>query len=234
MEAARLLDEPIYTVADTARLVHLTPSRVRRWLSGYEYDSGPPAHRRRTKKPPIVTGRGNARRCEASFLDLVELLIVKTLLEHGLTLQKLRQVASELSRKEDVRHPFATQRFYLLGTKLFVELGGRLESALLETRTGGQLAMKDLIAQCATQIDFDRESKLAKCWWPMGKSRRVVVTPERAFGAPTVANRAVKTSNVYSLYVGERENVDRVAHWLDLSKQEVIDAVEFEKSLAAA
>lgn len=234
MDAARLLEEPIYTPADAARLVRLTPSRVRRWLHGYRDASGPHTRRKHVEAPPVVRGRRDANRHEASFLDLIELFMVKALLDHGLSLQKLRRIVNELGRTQQIDHPFATKRFYLFGSKLFVQLDESLDTPILETLTGGQRGISQVITQCGTQIDFDRESKLARSWWPMGKSRRVVVTPERGFGAPTVANRSVKTSNVYDLFVGEHENVARVADWLDLSEDEVRDAVEFEQTLAAA
>ncbi len=80
------LVRPSYLVAEAARLVGLSPGRVRRWLRGYEYSYRDGVRDR----PPVL--KGAARQgSHASFLDLIDMLFVKRFLDHGVSLQRIRR-----------------------------------------------------------------------------------------------------------------------------------------------
>lgn len=228
-----LLHEPMYTVADAARLAHLTPSRVRRWLYGYHYEWGPAGKRRFGQQPPVID-RATSEGRPPSFLDLMELLFAKAFLDHGVSLRRVRRALEEarIYTKED--HPFAKRRFFCWGRDVFMELRHQPDSEIVQLLEGGQLAIRPVVLDIAHRIDFDADTQLAAAWWPLGKKKPVIVDPKVAFGAPSIARKGVKTANVYDMYVAEGRRAEAVTFWLGLEAREVAAAVEFEESIKKA
>jgi uncharacterized protein (DUF433 family)/DNA-binding transcriptional MerR regulator len=222
------LTAPIYEPAEIARLVGLTPSRVRRWLFGYHYRVG--IDKRDKKQLPVIRRDSSNRYRYASFLDLIELLSVKSFLDKGLSLQRVRRACDEAAAVLKVDHPFARKRFFTAGDQIYLELHDSLSAAnLLQLLSGGQWVIEPVIRGFAEQIDFDLDSDLASKWWPLGKNEHVVLDPLVSFGAPSIVGRGVKTSNVFDLYLAERGRAEIVAPWMSLTIAEVEAAVRFEK-----
>ena len=222
------LTAPIYEPAEVARLVGLTPSRVRRWLFGYHFRVG--TDRRERKQVPVIRRDSRGKYRYASFLDLIELLSVKSFLDKGFSLQRVRRACDEAASVLQVDHPFARRRFFTSGRQIYLEFQNRAEAAnLLQLLSGGQWVIEPIIREFAEQIDFDLESELASKWWPLGKDEYIVLDPLVAFGAPSIVGRGVKTFNVFDLYRAERQRADVVAHWMSLTLTEVEAAVRFER-----
>ena len=220
-------DLAAYPAAEAARLVGLSPTRVRRWLRGYEYTYAAEVHRQR----PVIRQRGTAGTTYASFLDLVDLLFVKRFLDHGLSLQKVRKALDEANRILGTDH-FARQRFFTEGRSVYLQVQDEGD-AILELLSGGQWVIASIIRELAKQIEFDSPSGLARRWYPMGSDGLVVLDPLVSFGRPTIARRGVATANVYDFYVAERRHFDPVCSWMGLDRSEVEAAVSFEERLAA-
>lgn len=219
---------PIYEPAEVGRLVGLTPSRVRRWLFGYQYRVG--AEKREKKQVPVIRRRGSERSRYASFLDLIELLSVKSFLDKGLSLQRVRRACNETASVLKVDHPFARRRFFTSGREIYLEVReNRSASNLLQLLSGGQWVIEPIIREFAEQIDFDLDTDLASKWWPLGKDAFVVLDPLVSFGAPSIVGKGVKSANVYDLFRAERGNEDVVGGWMKLTTAEVQAAVRFEK-----
>jgi len=89
----RLVGLGLYTRADAVRLLRMTPSRVSRWVMGYSYTPSYAPKAERRAQPPVV--RARIPRIDGSilisFLDLMELRVVKALIDRGLSLQHVRQ-----------------------------------------------------------------------------------------------------------------------------------------------
>jgi uncharacterized protein (DUF433 family) len=221
------LTAPIYEPAEVARLVGLTASRVRRWLFGYQYRVG--ADKREKKQVPVIHRRNTDRYRYASFLDLIELLSVKSFLDKGFSLQRVRRACDEAASVLSDDHPFARRRFFTSGREIYLEFQNRRDAAnLLQLLTDGQWVIEPIIREFAEQIDFDLDSELAAKWWPLGKNEHVVLDPLVSFGAPSIVGRGVKTANVFDLYRAERQKSEVVARWMSLTLTEVEAAVRFE------
>ena len=50
----RLLGVGLYTRAEAARLLGLSPARASSWVKGYRYAWGPPEARRRGEQPAVI------------------------------------------------------------------------------------------------------------------------------------------------------------------------------------
>jgi len=229
-----ILHEPVYGVTEAARLLKMTPNRVRRWLFGYEYEWNSQGNRKRGRQPPVVERGESAATRSASFLDLMELLFAKAFLDHGISLSRVRRALDEAKRHFREDHPFARQRFYAWKRDIYMQLGDDEDSTLVQLLHGGQLAIRPIIQQVGKQIDFDSDTHLATTWWPLGRRTPVVLAPRICFGSPCVQGRGIRTANVYDLFCAENRDVKQTCFWLDLSPHEVHAAVQFEERLVVA
>jgi DNA-binding transcriptional MerR regulator/uncharacterized protein (DUF433 family) len=220
-------DLPTYSAAEAGRLVGLHPSRIRRWLRGYDYRYAANVRYQR----PVIRRRGARLGTYASFLDLIDLLFVKRFLDHGVSLQRIRRALDEASEILGTDH-FARSNFFTDGREIYVEVREQGD-AILQLLSGGQRVIAPLIRKLAEQIEFDGETGLARRWYPLGPGTRVVLDPCIAFGHPALLGRRTLTANVYDFYRAERCSLERTCEWLELDPEEVRAAVAFEERIAA-
>lgn len=226
-----MLDYPAYPTAEAARLADLSSGQVKRWLRGYEfaYRAKSEPHVRHSQKPPVIPRKPDPLRTYASFLDVIDLLLVSQFLEHGLSLQQVRLEFAEAKRILQVDH-LAYETFFTIGRKVFLEIDAGYIVAL---STGGQLAIDNVIRQLGEQIEFDEETKLAIRWYPLHPDRRVVVDPFISFGRPVISGRRITTSNIHEFFVSEEGNVDVICDWMGVKEADVRSALKLEEQLAA-
>ncbi|MBE3119565.1 MAG: hypothetical protein IMZ61_08565 [Planctomycetes bacterium] len=222
-------DRPLYYSAEVARLAKINVHRVHRWLEGYEYTYA----ERRVSKPPVIEGKKEqlSRPTYASFYDLIELLLVKQFLQHGMSLQKTRKALKEATALLGTHH-FAHQIFFTDGRKMCLQIGDRGD-AILELLSDGQWVISDVIKQLAHEIVFDRVTQTALRWFPSEGNSYVVLDPCVSFGRPSIVRKGVSTDYIYDLYEAEGNSIDAVSSWMCLEHEEVSAAVNFETHLAA-
>jgi uncharacterized protein (DUF433 family) len=230
-EYRQLLDSPAYPLAEAARLVGLSSGQVRRWLKGYEfhYPTKRQPQLRHSKKPPVVPRGVDVEATYVSFLNLIDLLLVREFLREGFTLQQLRSIFAEAKRILKIDH-LAYKTFFTIGRKVFLEID---DKAIVALMSGGQLAIDKFIRELGHQIEFDEETKLAIRWYPLHPDRNVVIDPHVSFGHPVVAGRRITTSNVFDFYQAEHRKIDVVCDWMDIEQAKAESAVRFELQLAA-
>ena len=226
------LDQPMYGVTETARLVGLSPNRVRRWLKGYEYDYGS----ERRSQGPVVRQSVCAESEYASFLDLIDLLFVKQFLDTGLSLQRLRTALDEASQILGTNH-FARNKFFTDGRNIYLEikrLGEEVEKkSILQLLSKGQWVIPEVIVLLAEQVDFDHKSELARRWYPPGMDGLIVLDPLQSFGRPSIVGRGIATANVFDFFQAEDSRIRPTCRWFKISQNEANAAVSFEQQLAA-
>ena len=70
-------------------------------------------------------------------------------------------------------------------------------------------------------------------WWPMGKDHSVVLDPRRQFGAPHIKGTGVRTNVIAQMVAAEGgetpEAIAAAADWFGLGRDQVADAVQFER-----
>ncbi|MFQ5704599.1 MAG: DUF433 domain-containing protein [Gemmatimonadales bacterium] len=228
----------VYTRADAARLLRLTPSRVGRWSKGYSYWLGYTPEPEQRKQPPVV----RRRRPDIgglywlSFLELMELRIVRALVvDRGLSLQYVRKLGDLGSRIFDTPYPLASRRIFVEGQRVFASLSrdqDLLQVVELSEKRHGQIMAGDLFEQYLEEVDFDEETSLAERWWPMGRDVPVVLDPRIAFGAPVLAGTRIRT-DILTLYTSGNAAAT-VARAFELTTTQVDAAVDFEAQLARA
>src|SRR2546422_5757906 len=194
-----LLGIGIYTRAEAARFLGLSPARIGSWLRGYRYSWGPRNQRRHGSQPPVL--KTDIPRFEGSlaisFLELMELRIVKEFRAQGVPLQTVRVAWENAAKAYQTSHPFADERVFLGGKKIFMAADSDLSSGLLEVSSRHQpfqLVAGPIFKHSLRIVEFDERTHLAREWWPHGKGVPVVLNPAIAFGAPVVADTRVPTT----------------------------------------
>jgi uncharacterized protein (DUF433 family) len=230
--SADILETPRYYPAEVARLVDLSVGRVRRYLRGYSFPrevhdgTADVAHR-----PPVTRLREDAADPYASFLDLVDLTVVKEFLCRGFTLWQVRRFIDEVRRTTGCRH-IASNRFFTLDQNAFLEVLSATGQVMIALGQGGQTALFKAVELHAVTIDFEELSGRALRWYPAGRSEPVVVDPKVMYGRPSITEAHIPTDVVHSLYKGEGGDVGAVAAWYNISQRQAEAAVAFEESLA--
>lgn len=223
------LGRPAYPVAEASRLVGLPARKVRRWLRGYGYKHDHAVG----LQPQVPRGGGTASPC-ASFLDLVDLLVVKWFLDHGVSLQRVRRALEEACDLLGAKH-FTRQTFSTYGGSIFPRLQEEDSEdrgdAILEVMSGGQRVLAPAVRELVEQLDFEAPEGLASRWYPLGRNKPVVLDPMVSFGAPSIVGRGVKTINIHDLFVAEDKSLASVGSWWSLTDSEIQAAVEFERQL---
>ena len=233
-----LLGVGIYTRTEAARLLRLTPQRLGRWVRGYTYWLKSGLAPRKTRQPPVVhTDLPTIDGMVAlSFLELMELRVVRAFVEKGVPLQRVRAAARTIGDLFGTEHPFAHRRVYTDRNQIFVALSDAgVEPALLQVsgrRASSQLIAGGIFDRYVEEIDFEVESALAERWYPLGRSVPVVLDPRIAFGAPVVAGTRIRT-DVLALYASGN-TVPVVAKAFELDAARIQAAVDFETHLAQA
>jgi uncharacterized protein (DUF433 family) len=218
-----------YLVRDAVHLTGVSAGRIRRWLRGYRYHSRKKAY----ASPPLWHGQWEPldRSLALGFLDLIEIRFVDAFLKAGVTWATLRAARERAAEMFKVSHPFCTDGFVTDGRKIFVELHRQTgETSLLEI-VERQHVFKQIISPFLKELEFAAGCGLVR-WWPLGENRLVVLDPARNFGRPIIARRGVPTEALANA-VKATGSVADVARWYEVPEEEIQEAVEFEKRLAA-
>lgn len=228
----------IYVRADAARLLRMSPARLRRWVGGYTYWlRGATATRARRRRPPVIkTDLPVIHDTVAlSFLELMELRVVKAVVDAGVSLQHVRGAAQLAADHFDTDHPFASRRVFTDGRAIFSAVSDDADAPdVVKWRAGEieQVIAGGVFDQFLHEIEFDDATSLAERWWPMGRTVPVVLDPRVAFGAPIVAGTAVRTNVVARL--AREASLDEAAVAYEIERRQAEAAVQFESRLAAA
>lgn len=221
------LSSGIYTIPDAARILGLSLPKVRRWLKGSEtFDT--------TEESPARYGidnygiKGVGLEKHMDFLSLIEIYTVMRLRELKVSFPTIRRARADLAERLGVNHPFAAQSLFVDGAKLLTEN----DNLHYELGTNGQIAIRMVLEPFLLRVDFETSTRMAERLHPLGRERKVIVDPRRAFGRPVVDGTAITTEALASLYKGG-ESIEDLAQQFDLKEVAIHDALEFEHCLAA-
>lgn len=135
-------------------------------------------------KPSIKEASGFGTSRLYSFSDLVQLKVAKTLIDKGVSLQKIRKAITYLKKNfPDTEKPLAEMRFLTDGETIFVLTENK--EVILDTLSRGQLVMAIAIGEIieglkgeVDKISQDRKYKV----FVKGKSYEVILHPDLEYG----------------------------------------------------
>jgi uncharacterized protein (DUF433 family) len=224
---APLLDKGLYTVGDAARLLRVSPRRVRGWIAGYP----------KTKADPIL--RNDVGWLDDSlafsFANLMEIRFIEHFTALKVRTATIREMAREAERILRHPHPFATKTvFQTDGRKIFAETAQATGDKRLYDLRAKNWAMLTVIEQSLhREVGYNPAGDAAQ-WLPRPELPSIVIHPMVAFGQPVLKEEQIPTRAIYEAFQAEGDDADSVAKWFQINPQRVRDAVEFELNLAMA
>lgn len=215
-----LLAQPTYSLSEAARLLRLSPSKLRWWLEG---------EARGTKRYlPVLRNEptGDTRVSWGEFIEAAYLREYRK----NLTLQRLRPFREMLSREFETPFPFAVSKPLIYGRELVLEAQSRLgiPEDLWMVVGSGQLMLSAAAEAFCERVTFDEETGEAMRYKVMEADNAVYVNPRASFGIPTV--RGVRTEIIAELSLAGEPHSAIVDIYRDygVTEGDVNTAVTFE------
>lgn len=234
-----VLGRGVYGSGDALRLINfhrgdiasrfVSPSTVRRWLRGYDFEANGEVHHSEPLWTPDYSNDNEV--IEVSFRDLIELRFVKAFRDLGLGLPTIRECFERAVEWVHDERPFSTQRFRTDGKTIFLEITGNVaEGEMIDIKLR-QRVFSRIVEPSLRDLEFDAD--VVARWFPLGMSKKsVVLDPARSFGRPILSGYGIPTE-VLADAVGVEGSPERVARSFEVPVSAVRDAVAFEHQLAA-
>jgi uncharacterized protein (DUF433 family) len=223
--SAELLSRGIYTIGDAARLLSMSPGRLREWVTGHY----------RLKGKPLISSEIEQidHRIALSFVNLVEARFIDAFSKYGVKVRSIRHMAEEARRILDHPHPFASEVIFQTdGQKIFMVTYEATRDPRLYDLKGKNWALPDVVASALKTEVLYGPSGLAHAWYPRkAEAPKVVVNPKIAFGQPALDESGVPTKTIADAVTAADSGVETIARWYQIPSEQVEQAVRFEKEL---
>jgi len=231
MNATTSIDSKgVYPIRIAARLAHLAPKTVTRWVEGYDY----PYRGELRRSAPITYLADHKESGDDRTLDfeqLLTLLLVKAFKDKGLGLPTIKKAAARAHERYSVDNPFISKQFRSDGNQVFIDIERapgkerELINVLSDQREFRAIVEPSLFKNVVFTGDHASE------WWPLERQHSVVLDPKKQFGAPHIAGTGVRTDVIAQAVKAEgggAEANNAVADWFGLTVDQVNDAAFFE------
>jgi uncharacterized protein (DUF433 family) len=219
----KLLGVGLYTPQEAARLARIPTSTVRRWMYGNEVGD-------RVINPQLPEDEGQY----VTFHDFVQLLAVRAIRrDRKVPLQKIRDTVDIAENEYGIHFPFARRHTtFLFGNDIQLEVGeGKLIQA--SGKEKHQRAILQVAELYMEDLSFDADG-LADAYTIFKRgSRKVVMDPDRNFGAPLVSSCNYPASVLVHAYQTEG-GIQAAAEVFGVDPEEVEVALLFEDFIVGA
>jgi uncharacterized protein (DUF433 family) len=221
-----LIGVGLYTPAEAGRLLHVSSSKISRWLKGHSIAG--------RDYPPLWVPAVEFKdeRTILGFRDLMEIRVADAFLRAGVSAIQVRAAIEYAREVLDEKYPLSAERFKTDGRSILLRVFEKdaegIERERLLNLFRRQYEFKEVIEPILKTVDFD-DSGSPRLWYPAGRRINILVDPMRAFGQPidgiTSVPTAVLATSAAALGVEETS----IAY--DVPEGSVRRAVEFEHSL---
>lgn len=226
-----LIGVGLYTFQEAAKLTNAPAQDLRRWLKGHTYKVRG-SDERVDSAPLWQTELAELEIEGISFHDLLEVRFVQAFRKYGVSLQTIRLTSQHARELFNHPYPFTCKRFQTDGRSIFAtaleEVG---ETQLLDLAKKQYAFTKIIEPSLCRGIEYGRD-ELASCWYPVPRSKAIVLNPAIAFGKPIVTHGHVRTSILYDAFKAE-ESKQFIARLYEVPVSAVEAAIRFEERLAA-
>lgn len=219
---------PTYSVTDASRYLNIPLPTLRAWLNGRKYQT-----KEGTKEFLSIIQRPDSQSSQLSFTNLVEahiLRVIRTI--HNISLDKVRIALDYISDKFGTLHPLATKKFSTDGVDLFIE---QVEH-LVNVSRSGQLAMKKVLTDLLTQVEWDEDNFATKLYPQINSNhddKILTIDPHISFGKPTITGTGIPTKVIAQLY-DAGDSIEEIANDYDCTLVQIEKAILFESQLRVA
>jgi uncharacterized protein (DUF433 family)/DNA-binding transcriptional MerR regulator len=225
-----LLGIGIYSLGEASKIARVPSSSIRRWLWGYNYRAGGQPQQSAALWTPQLPSLDGSR--ALTFRDLIELQFVYRFRQVGISLQSIRRTIDLATKLLEETYPLSSVKFKTDGRRVLAQVVENPDERgyIFDLETG-QYLFEFVLEYLYDALEYSDLDELVR-WWPLGKSRHVLVDPRRSFGRPIV-KEGVPTAILAGSFKAEG-SVEAVAKWFEVSTESVQDALEFERSRTAA
>jgi hypothetical protein len=129
---------------------------VRRWIRGYD-------------SAPLFKRQHQGSRLALTFLDLVEVLVLKAFLDSGVSIHTVRLVQREAAEEFGVQYPFCVKRFETDGETIVLR---HRDDAVVERMHDGKRKQRlfvEVFNPLLKTLEYAGIEREARRWWPMGE-----------------------------------------------------------------
>lgn len=220
----------IYTLKTASKILEMNQRKMRRWVNGYTYYKNQEYY---SSKPILNTEfKYDPNDVIISFLDLTELLFIKFFIHQGISIQKIRKAAIAATKILNTSHPFAIKKMFTDGESIFADIAQEDNDTSLLDLLAKQYQMSSIIKPTLLEcIDFDKYD-FAERWWPLGKTKDVVLDPSRNMGQPIINKYNVRTELIFELHK-TKHSIKEISDWYELDEESINTAIDYESRLTA-
>ncbi|BAQ63218.1 hypothetical protein GM3708_3624 (plasmid) [Geminocystis sp. NIES-3708] len=219
---------PTYSVTDASRYLNIPLPTLRTWLNGRKYNT----IEGEKYFFPIIQ-RPSAEMSQLSFTNLVEahiLRVIRTI--HNISLDKVRIALDYISERFNTNHPLATKQFSTDGVDLFLEEVGHL----VNISRSGQLAMKKVLINLLTRIEWDKDNFATKLYPDLNninENKIIQISPHISFGKPIITGTGIPIQVLTELY-DAGDSLENIAKDYNCEVMQIEKAILFQSRLKAA
>lgn len=222
----RLVGIGLYTPAEASLYTGIPAADIRRWLFGYTAQG--------VQYPGIWNSElADLDEAVLGFHDLLEIRFVHAFRQHGISLQAIRSASQQAKELFNQAYPFTCKRFQTDGRSIFATVLSETGDESLLDLIKRQYAFEQVIKPSLYEgIDYT-ESEAAQRWYPVKRSKAIVLDPSRNFGKPVLTTAGIDTATIFSAYQTEGQDTKRVALLYEIPTAAVEAAMHFEQRNAA-
>ena len=214
----------LYTLQEAERLTGAQAREVSRWLYGYTFKGGVGA-------PLWTTQLAGLDEKVIGFRDLMELRVVKAFRNHNVPLRVIRAAIDGAKAMFGTEYPFTAHRFLIDGKSIFSKALQEHGDAEMPDLAKRHLVFERIVRPALyAGIEF-ADHGLATRWFPLKRSKAIVLDPEIAFGKPVLTDYGVRTEIVAEAFKVEK-NKRTVSSMFDIPVAAVEVAIRYERKTA--
>lgn len=206
----------IYTIPDMANILKLPQHRIRYWLDEFWNNRLIDQHQK-------SYSWGEGREKATSFYTLIEFYTFSQLRIHKIGASRILKAHQVISEQLKTPYPFASSTILTDGKQIFYSTD-ELKSIIHADDTL-QYLIADIIKEFCKKIDFNSHD-LAVRYYPLGKSKKLVVDPHHQFGQPTIKDSNILAETLFLLYKGG-ESKRLISELYGIDRTSVNNAIEF-------
>ncbi|WP_231937055.1 DUF433 domain-containing protein [Caballeronia udeis] len=158
----------------------------------------------------------------------MQLRIVKVFRDHSFPLRVIRAAIDGAKTTFGIEYPFTAHRFLIDGKSIFAKALQEHGDAEMPDLAKRRLALERIVRPALyAGIEFASDGQATR-WFPLKRSKAIVLDPEIAFGKPVLTDYGVRTEIVAGAFKTEK-NKKRVASLFDIPVAAVEAAIRYER-----
>ncbi len=213
---------PLYTVAQAARWVGMSPATLTTWAKGYRRTY---PERRPVEMGPVITSVEAQYGATIPFIGLVEAAVVQAFRSTGLPMQRVRRALGVLSDQNELHNALASKKLYTDGAQVLYEYAEESEPVLrlLTVVHSGQRVFHDVIDDYLKRITFGDEWA-TELILPVTRRELLRVRPRVASGDPLFVHGGAPLSAVVSRRKAG-ESIESLAYDYEVPSEDIEEAL---------